>query len=115
MASPDGLVDGARLLRRLTAVTAALADLPRQARRLARWKLKREKAYTGLEKHLEQVASSHLKLGAETSRLVSALRRPEQRVRSVRGGKLLQHHADCPVRKELHLRYKRPQHCQAQE
>ncbi len=37
----DGLVDGARIARRLKALTSALADLPRQAIRLARWRLKR--------------------------------------------------------------------------
>jgi hypothetical protein len=39
---PDGLVDAARLARRLQAVASALADLPRQAKRLARWRAKRE-------------------------------------------------------------------------
>jgi hypothetical protein len=38
----DGLVDAARLTRRLQAVASALNDLPRQAKRLARWRLKRE-------------------------------------------------------------------------
>ncbi len=38
---PDGLVDAARIARRLQALTSALADLPRQAKRLARWRLKR--------------------------------------------------------------------------
>jgi hypothetical protein len=37
----DGLVDGARITRRLQALQSALADLPRQAKRLARWRLKR--------------------------------------------------------------------------
>ncbi len=37
----DGLVDGARIARRLKALQSALADLPRQANRLARWRLKR--------------------------------------------------------------------------
>jgi hypothetical protein len=37
----DGLVDAARLGRRLHALTSALEDLPRQAKRLARWRLKR--------------------------------------------------------------------------
>jgi hypothetical protein len=41
---PDGLVDAARLTRRLQALKLALADLPRQARRLARWRLRWEKA-----------------------------------------------------------------------
>jgi hypothetical protein len=37
----DGLVDGARLSRRLHALQSALADIPRQAIRLARWRLRR--------------------------------------------------------------------------
>jgi hypothetical protein len=41
---PDGLINGERLSRRLQALKLALDDLPRQARRLARWRLKREKA-----------------------------------------------------------------------
>jgi hypothetical protein len=40
----DGLVNSARLSRRLQALKSALEDLPRQARRLARWRLRREKA-----------------------------------------------------------------------
>ena len=40
----DGLVNGARLIRRLEALESALADLPRQARRLARWRMRAEKA-----------------------------------------------------------------------
>ena len=43
---PDGLVNGERITRRLQALKFALDDLPRQARRLARWKLRREKAKT---------------------------------------------------------------------
>jgi len=39
---PDGLVNAERLSRRLQALKLALDDLPRQARRLARWRLKRE-------------------------------------------------------------------------
>ena len=39
---PDGLVNAARLSRRLQALKLALDDLPRQARRLARWRLRRE-------------------------------------------------------------------------
>jgi hypothetical protein len=38
---PDGRVDAARLGRRLHALKSALEDLPRQAKRLARWRLKR--------------------------------------------------------------------------
>jgi hypothetical protein len=41
---PDGLVNATRLSRRLQALKSALDDLPRQARRLARWRLRREKA-----------------------------------------------------------------------
>ncbi len=41
---PDGLVNGERLTRRLQALKLALDDLPRQARRLARWRVRREKA-----------------------------------------------------------------------
>jgi hypothetical protein len=40
---PDGLVDAQRLTRRLQALKSALDDLPRQAKRLARWRLRREK------------------------------------------------------------------------
>ena len=39
---PDGLVNAARLTRRLQALKLALEDLPRQARRLARWRVRRE-------------------------------------------------------------------------
>jgi hypothetical protein len=37
----DGLVDAARITRRLQALKSALEDLPRQAKRLARWRAKR--------------------------------------------------------------------------
>ncbi|HUQ36025.1 MAG TPA: hypothetical protein VM144_06555 [Aestuariivirga sp.] len=40
---PDGLVNGEHLTRRLQALKLALDDLPRQARRLARLRLRREK------------------------------------------------------------------------
>jgi hypothetical protein len=43
---PDGLVNSARLSRRLQALKLALEDLPRQARRLARWRVRREAAKT---------------------------------------------------------------------
>ncbi len=39
---PDGLVGAARLTRRLQALKLALEDLPRQARRLARWRVRRD-------------------------------------------------------------------------
>jgi hypothetical protein len=38
----DGLVNAERLSRRLQALKSALDDLPRQARRMARWRLRRE-------------------------------------------------------------------------
>ena len=41
-APPDGLVNAARLTRRLETLKLALEDLPRQARRLARWRARRE-------------------------------------------------------------------------
>ncbi len=41
---PDGLVGAERLSRRLQALKLALEDLPRQARRLARWRLRQETA-----------------------------------------------------------------------
>ena len=40
---PDGLVNGEPISRRLQALKLALEDLPRQARRLARMRLRREK------------------------------------------------------------------------
>ncbi len=39
---PDGLVNAARLTRRLQALKLALGDLSRQAKRLARWRQRRE-------------------------------------------------------------------------
>ncbi len=39
---PDGLVGAERLTRRLQALKLALEDLPRQARRLVRWRVRRE-------------------------------------------------------------------------
>jgi hypothetical protein len=39
---PDGLVNAARLSRRLLALKSAIEDLPRQAKRLARWRVRRE-------------------------------------------------------------------------
>jgi hypothetical protein len=40
--SPDGLVNVQRLTWRLQALKLALEDLPRQARRMARWRMRRE-------------------------------------------------------------------------
>ncbi len=42
--SADGMVNAARVIRRLEALEAALADLPRQARRLVRWRMREEKS-----------------------------------------------------------------------
>ncbi|MDY7110530.1 MAG: DNA recombination protein RmuC [Planctomycetota bacterium] len=42
---------------------------------------KREVAYRGLEEQIKQILASHEKLDRETGRLVTALRRPEQRGR----------------------------------
>jgi hypothetical protein len=39
---PDGLIDPKRLCRRLEALKRALADIPRQAKRLARWRARQE-------------------------------------------------------------------------
>ena len=41
---PDGLVNAARLTRRLQALKSALDDLPRQAKRLVRWQERRKAA-----------------------------------------------------------------------
>jgi hypothetical protein len=43
---PDGLVNAEQLSRRLQALKLALDNLPRQARRLARWRVRRENAKT---------------------------------------------------------------------
>jgi hypothetical protein len=43
---PDGLVNSQRIARRLQALKLALDDLPRQAKRLARLRLKRDKIPT---------------------------------------------------------------------
>jgi hypothetical protein len=44
--SADGLVNAARVIRRLEALEAALTDLPRQAKRLVRWRMREEKSET---------------------------------------------------------------------
>jgi len=44
--SPDGLVSAERVIRRLEALDSALADLPRQAMRLARWRMRQETSET---------------------------------------------------------------------
>ncbi len=38
--SADGMVNAVRVIRRLEALEAALADIPRQARRLVRWRMR---------------------------------------------------------------------------
>ncbi len=40
----DGMVSAARVIRRLEALESALQDLPRQARRLVRWRMRQEKS-----------------------------------------------------------------------
>ncbi len=49
MISPDDEVSAAHMMRRLRALNAALANVPKQARRLARWEAKRQavRAETG--------------------------------------------------------------------
>ena len=42
-ASPDDPIDATRLVHRLAALAAALDDLPRQARRLARWRARSDR------------------------------------------------------------------------
>ena len=42
--SADGMVNAARVIRRFEALDAALADLPRQAKRLVRWRMREEKS-----------------------------------------------------------------------
>jgi hypothetical protein len=46
--APSATVDAARLLRRLAALQAALANLPRQARRLTRWRARQRGPHHGL-------------------------------------------------------------------
>ena len=42
--SADGLVNATRVIRRLEALEEALADIPRQAMRLARWRMRQERS-----------------------------------------------------------------------
>ncbi len=42
--SADGMVNAARVIRRLEALEAALQNIPRQAMRLARWRMREEKS-----------------------------------------------------------------------
>jgi DNA recombination protein RmuC len=55
--------------------------LDRQQAVLADIERKREVAYRGLEEQIRAIAASHDRLGTETRRLVTALKRPEQRGR----------------------------------
>ena len=48
--SADGMVNAARVIRRLEALESALADLPRQAQRLVRWRMRQEKSKTPVSK-----------------------------------------------------------------
>ncbi len=45
--SPDDPLDAGRLHRRLEAISSALDDLPRQAKRLARWQARRDARWQG--------------------------------------------------------------------
>jgi hypothetical protein len=50
---PDGAVSARRVLCRLSAIKAALEDLPGQAKRLARWRARREQmAFTRFQSPL---------------------------------------------------------------
>jgi hypothetical protein len=46
VSQPDGLINAERITRRLQALKLALEDLPRQARRMARWRVRREAVKT---------------------------------------------------------------------
>jgi hypothetical protein len=54
---PDGLVNAERLSRRLQALKSALGDLPRQAKRLARWQQRRKASPS--HKFLSPLRSGH--------------------------------------------------------
>ncbi|MBC03523.1 MAG: DNA recombination protein RmuC [Phycisphaerae bacterium] len=56
-------------------------QLSEQQKSLKDLEVKREKAYTSIEQHVQRIAESHHSLQQETGRLVTALRRPEQRGR----------------------------------
>ncbi len=55
--------------------------LERQQGALGELEKKREVAYKGLEEQIKAIAASHERLNSETAKLVTALRRPEQRGR----------------------------------
>ena len=56
-------------------------ELSRQQKTLKDLEVKREKAYTSIEQHVQRIAENHESIHEETGRLVKALRRPEQRGR----------------------------------
>ena len=56
-------------------------QISEQQKSLKDLEVKREKAYTSIEQHVQRIAESHQSLQQETGRLVTALRRPEQRGR----------------------------------
>ncbi len=56
-------------------------QISKQQEMLQQLEVKREKAYTSIEEHVQRIAESHQSLRQETGRLVTALRRPEQRGR----------------------------------
>ncbi len=56
-------------------------QITEQQKSLKDLEVKREKAYTSIEQHVQRIAESHHSLQQETGRLVTALRRPEQRGR----------------------------------
>jgi DNA recombination protein RmuC len=56
-------------------------QISKQQEILQQLEVKREKAYTSIEEHVQRIAESHQSLRQETGRLVTALRRPEQRGR----------------------------------
>lgn len=55
--------------------------LEQQRTAVAELEQKREAAYASMTTQMRQIADAHTRLGAETGRLVTALRRPEQRGR----------------------------------
>ncbi len=55
ISSPDDEVSPAQLMRRLSALQAALGDVPKQARRLARWEAKREAGRSETGKYIAPI------------------------------------------------------------
>jgi DNA recombination protein RmuC len=74
--------DQAKRQQAIEGLVRPISDLlERQQRAVADLEKRREGAYRGLEEQIKSIAASHEKLGVETGRLVTALRRPEQRGR----------------------------------